>query len=62
MQSMHIDPGNIKKTSFEDEQLDIVFNRVWEVTQMSWPEPIPEKMDRTKTKLIHIDQKTPRNP
>lgn len=49
---MHIDLNSVKRTSLKDEAIDMVFNRVWEVTQMSWPEPIPEKMDRTKTRLI----------
>jgi len=36
------------------EKPDMIFNKVWEVTCMTWPEPIPEKMDRTKVKLIHV--------
>ncbi len=33
------------------EPIDLVFNKVWEVTCMTWPEPVPEKMDRSRTVL-----------
>jgi hypothetical protein len=35
-----------------EEKPDIVFNKVWEITCMTWPAPVPEKMDRSKVKLI----------
>lgn len=37
-----------------EEKTDMVFNQVWEVTCMTWPTPIPEKMDKSKGKLIRV--------
>ncbi|WP_157753610.1 hypothetical protein [Ghiorsea bivora] len=44
----------VKMVKLGEEKPDMVFNKVWEVTQMTWPEPIPKKMDRTKVKLIRV--------
>jgi len=35
-----------------EEKPDMIFNQVWEVTCMTWPEPVPEKMDRSRVKVI----------
>ena len=36
------------------EPVDLVYNKVWEVTCMSWPEPVPEKMDRSRVVLTRL--------
>ncbi len=37
------------RTTIKNDKPDPVFNKVWEVTCLAWPEPIPEKMDRDKS-------------
>ena len=43
----------VKMVKLGKEKPDMVFNKVWEVTQMTWPEPTPEKIDRTKVRLTY---------
>jgi len=36
------------------EKPGMIYNQVWEVTCMTWPTPIPDKMNRTIVKLGKI--------
>jgi len=58
---MKVDVSRVTRTTLKDDKVDLVFNKVWEVTCMSWPETIPEKMDRTKVRLLHAEQRLPRH-
>jgi len=49
-----MDKKQVKMVKLGEEKPDMVFNKVWEVTCMTWPTPIPKKMDRTKVKLIRV--------
>ncbi len=50
MSPMNKEQGKLLKRG--QEKPDMVFNQVWEVTRMTWPTPIPEKMDKSRVKLI----------
>jgi len=43
-----------KRVELGKEPVDLVYNKIWEVTCMTWPEPIPEKMDRSVVKLARL--------
>jgi len=58
---MDIDVAKATPTRMGEEEVDLVFNQVWEVTRMTWPEPLSEKLDRSKVKLIRADQRLPGN-
>jgi len=53
-----------KLVKLGQEAPDMVFNQVWEVTCMTWPEAVPEKMDRSVTsfKKLHSDHVEQRLP
>lgn len=45
---------SIKRFELGKEPVDLVYNKVWEVICMTWPEQIPEKLDRTKVVLRRL--------
>jgi len=54
---MNVDVTKAILTKMGEEKADLVFNQVWEVTRMTWPEPFSEKLDRSKVKLIRADKR-----
>ncbi|MFQ5582332.1 MAG: hypothetical protein ACE5F3_06905 [Mariprofundaceae bacterium] len=58
---MNVEMKKVRITSLHQEETDVVFNKVWEVTRMSWPEHFSEAVDRSKVKLIRADKRLSRN-